>query len=426
MTSFFFRTAVPGCCKLVAGLLLLWGPALASAQMRCASDWVARRNVLRLPHGAPSYENASLSGQETGSEPRAVVQIPVVVHVVYKSALENISDSQIWSQMAILNKDFRRLNSNAGSVPALFAPLAADMEMEFCLASVDPQGNATSGITRRETPWSNIGQLIAPDGRPRIHYTDLGGEDAWDTRHYLNIWVGTIGGGILGFGTYPGSAPPAEDGLVIDPRYFGDTGLATLSAPHHLGRTTTHEIGHYFNLLHIWGPDETSCQDDDGVADTPVQRGPYSGCPVFPQFSCGNSSMFMNFMDFTNDACMALFTEGQKVRLRATLDSVRSGLKDNPSCTVSSAENQLPEPGGWQIIPNPASDRLSLLHPVFEGKVMILLYDQTGVLRRKTDADIIEGRLALDVSDLPSGWYYLRVFSAGEKPYGAAFVKATH
>jgi hypothetical protein len=410
------------CC--FSGMLFCLGSADTLAQSPCQADALVQRNFKRIPELMTLRQDYldRMANTPTQAQGRTVVSISVVVHVVYKSNLENISDSQIFSQLEILNADYRLLNENASATPTLFTPLAADMEVEFCLAGTDPDGNPTSGIVRRETPWNNIGQLTAPDGRPRIHYTELGGNDAWSPEHYLNIWVCSIGGGILGFGAYPGTAPPAEDGVVIDPRYFGTTGLAAFNAPHHLGRTATHEIGHYFNLFHIWGEDEFSCNDDDDVEDTPTQRGPYLGCPVFPQLSCGNSAMFMNFMDYTNDACMTLFTAGQKVRLWATLNSVRAGLMDGVGCSTTAAHS-LPSQGAkLHISPNPVGEMLAVEIENLRPGGMLRIFDLTGKLWLATPVGPGSKAKQIDVSGLPAGVFQLQIFSETNSRFGL-FVK---
>lgn len=410
--------------KLISGIFLFLACTAALAQSPCLADEIMDRNFRRMPELAAKRQQyqEKMAGAKAQVQNRSVVTIPVVVHVVYKGAIENISDEQIQSQLDVLNEDYRLLNPNAATIPTIFDPLAADMEVEFCLAGLDTAGNPSTGITRQETPWSNIGQLIAPDGRPRIFYTELGGADAWDTEHYLNIWVCSIGGGILGYGAYPGSAPAAEDGIVIDARYFGTTGLAVFNPPHHLGRTATHEIGHYFNLLHIWGDDELSCADDDEVADTPTQRGPFLGCPAYPQFSCGNSAMFMNFMDYTNDACMSLFTQGQKVRLWATLDSVRAGLTDSMSCATTSVKL----PGGQKqplkLFPNPVSEKLTVECGENSAGIVLRVYDMAGTLWLKEKNIAGMENVQLDVSALPPGMYKVTVASAANVVFGV-FVK---
>lgn len=415
----YFRTIIRILFAGCAGVFLPVAVRL-QAQAPCAAETVLRENRQRFPQGIPPGQDK----HPLKAGYRNVAHIPVVVHVVYKGNLENISDDQIHSQIAVLNQDYRRLNPNAGTTPPFFAPLAADVELEFCLASTDPSGSPTKGITRRETVWNNIGQLKAPDGRPRIYYTELGGEDAWLPEHYLNIWVCSIGGGILGYGTYPGTAPPAEDGVVIDPRYFGTTGLAVFYPPHHLGRTATHEIGHYFNLLHIWGGDENICTDDDDVADTPVQRSAFLGCPVFPQFSCGNSAMFMNYMDYTDDACMSLFTLGQKNRIWAALNTVRAGLLDSSFC-ISTAVN---EPAGasppLQLYPNPlGGDNLYIAWATDQAEARWSITDPGGRIRLTGQVFFQDGSAQVEITSLTPGIYTITLTGASQTRT-ARFIRA--
>lgn len=246
----------------------------------------------------------------------AVIRIPVVVHVVYKSAAENISDAQIRSQIEALNEDFRRLNADTVFTPASFRALAADVKVEFGLAVRDPDDNPASGITRTRTTVSSFGLDEA------IKFTSRGGRNAWDPTRYLNIWVGNVPENILGLAQFPGAGSVQTDGVMIGYRYFGREGAA--EAPFNRGRTTTHEIGHWLNLLHIWG--DRNC-GDDGVDDTPSQEKENYTCPSFPFPSCDNSSdMFMNYMDYTDDGCMNLFTKGQRDRIRAAIQLFRPGL----------------------------------------------------------------------------------------------------
>src|SRR5688572_5473693 len=219
--------------------------------------------------------------------------IPVVVHVVHNTAAQNISDAQIQSQIDVLNDDFRATNADIGSVPAAFQPVIGDARLQFELASTDPAGNPTDGITRTNTA------VVAFTDDDAVKSAATGGADAWPSDRYLNIWVCPLAGGLLGYAQFPGG-PAATDGVVIRHSAFGTTGTAT--APFDLGRTTTHEIGHWVNLRHIWGDDGTGCWGDDFVADTPNQGGPNTGTPPFPTVSCGNApngDMFMNYMDYT-------------------------------------------------------------------------------------------------------------------------------
>jgi hypothetical protein len=255
--------------------------------------------------------------------PIAIYRIPVVVHIIYNTPEQNISDSQIQSQIVVLNDDYRRLNADARWTPTPFVPVAADSRIEFALAVRDPSCNSTSGITRTPTTvrcWSW--------GDQRMKSSSTGGCDPWDVKKYLNIWVVNYCNG-LGESSFPGS-PPQFDGVVCHYRAFGTIGDLVPRA--NRGRTTTHEIGHYLNLLHIWGNDDGWCYGSDEVVDTPNQAGSSPECPPcrpFPSRSCGNGpngDMFMNFMDYSPDECMNLFTAGQVSRMHATLNIARSSL----------------------------------------------------------------------------------------------------
>ena len=251
---------------------------------------------------------------------RGIITIPVVIHIVYRTSNpeENITEAQVLSQLAVLNKDYRRLNPDRLKTPSVFKPFAADCGIEFQLAKRDEKGNATNGIMRypsnRTTPWGKDDDVKMPL---------KGGVEAWNTSKYLNIWVCTIGNGVLGYSTMPGATTPIFDGVVIDPRYFGTTG--TVISPFDLGRTTTHEVGHWLNLLHLWA--DADC-GDDRVSDTPTQFGPNYTCPTLPHLSCGNTTngdMFMNYMDYTDDACMNMFSQGQKTRIESLFS--KGGLR---------------------------------------------------------------------------------------------------
>jgi len=285
-----------------------------------------------------SIENQARSRRSTARF-TGVVHIPVVVHVVYHTAAENISDAQVQSQIAVLNRDYRATNPDVATVPPVFAPLVADSRIEFHLATSDPDGNPTSGITRTSTTTASFPQ----SGNP-IKHTSQGGHDAWPSDRYLNIWVGTVhssSGGLLGYAQFPGG-PADTDGVVILHSAFGDTGTA--AAPFDLGRTATHEVGHWLNLYHIWGDDGTGCSGSDEVDDTPNQASENYGTPAFPHVSCSNGpngDLFMDYMDYVDDAAMVMFTHGQASRMEAALDGPRASfLALTPPATV------MPEPAG--------------------------------------------------------------------------------
>ena len=253
-------------------------------------------------------------------------RIPTVVHVVYSTAAQNISDAQIQSQIAVLNRDFRQKNADVGTVPVAFSTFVADARIEFQLATTDPSGNPTNGITRTSTTVASFSDDDA------VKSTTTGGANAWPSDKYLNIWVCQLGGGLLGYAQFPGG-PAATDGVVILHSGFGTSGTA--AAPFNLGRTATHEIGHWLNLRHIWGDDGTGCSGSDFVADTPNQGGPNYGAPTFPKVSCGNApngDMFMNYMDYVDDAAMVMFSAGQVTRMQASLDGLRSGIGTTIPC----------------------------------------------------------------------------------------------
>ena len=252
------------------------------------------------------FQNENRSNEE-------LITIPVVVHVIWNTEKQNISNAQIRSQIEVLNEDFRKLNENFSATVDGFKDIAADFNVEFCLASVDPSGNASTGITRKQSTRTNWG--TGDD----VKKTEKGGVDAWPADHYLNMWVANIGGGVLGFAQFPGGAK-STDGVVMSPQYFGSKEKQNvgenfyLSAPFDLGRTTTHEVGHWLNLRHIWG--DGGCGFDDLVEDTPMSDAANYGCPTTHQ-SCGTLDNVQNFMDYSDDACMTMFTQGQKTRTRA-------------------------------------------------------------------------------------------------------------
>jgi hypothetical protein len=282
----------------------------------CATMAVHER-LLRTVEGyaeaRSEIENHALRALASGSVGRAgCTEIPVVVHVVYKTDEQNISDAQVASQIDVLNADFRKRNADASSAPAPFAPLAGDARIQFAL----------SEVTRTKTTEDSFSD---DDAVKRV-------APASPADTYLNVWVCQLGGGLLGYAQFPGG-PAATDGVVILHSGFGTTGTA--AAPFNLGRTTTHEVGHWLNLRHIWGDDGTGCAGDDFVPDTPNQGGPNYGTPTFPTVSCANGpngDMFMDYMDYVDDAAMVMFSADQVTRMQAALDSPRSSIGKPIAC----------------------------------------------------------------------------------------------
>ncbi len=247
------------------------------------------------------------------------IEIPVVVNVLYRTAAENISLPQIQSQIDVLNQDFTATNSDFNKVPQMFSTIAANVGITFKLdTSVDGDG-----VIRKSTKKTSWGT------RDAMKSSKQGGISPTTPASRLNIWVCTIGGGILGYAQFPGGKA-ATDGVVVDSKYFGLSGAA--NAPYNLGRTATHEVGHWMNLRHIWG--DASC-GNDFVADTPVHKtANYSATAPFLS-SCapaGHYEMPMNYMDYTDDDLMYMFTDGQKTRMSAlfAVGGVRAGFRLEP------------------------------------------------------------------------------------------------
>ncbi|MFN9597052.1 MAG: fibronectin type III domain-containing protein [Bacteroidota bacterium] len=259
--------------------------------------------------------------QKTGM----VTTIPVVFHVLYNTSTLNIPDARILAQLDVLNKDFARLNADASNTPSIFQSVAANTNIQFCLAQRDPNGNPTNGILRVPTTVSSFSSNNA------MKFTSQGGSNAWNTSQYLNIWVCNLGGGLLGYAQFPGGSA-STDGVVVLTGSVGGPSSPGTSTPYHLGRTATHEVGHWLALRHIWG--DATC-GTDSVPDTPVHNTSNGGCPTYPHYSTcsGNPiEMTMNYMDYTNDECMNMFTAGQSSRMNAAITAFRPGLLTSLGC----------------------------------------------------------------------------------------------
>ncbi|MEO1626293.1 MAG: T9SS type A sorting domain-containing protein [Bacteroidota bacterium] len=301
-------------------LCLLAGSMSVNGQHRnCATMDHLHQQLQEDPKMAKKMRDVEAHTIRTsGNTSRMLVTIPVVVHVVYNNATENISNAQIQSQINILTEDFRRQNSDQTNRWSQ----AADTEIEFCLATVDPNGNATNGITRTATSRTSFGT------NDDMKFDSRGGKDAWPTSDYMNFWICDISGGILGYAQFPGGNP-ATDGIVVDYQYVGTGGTST--PPFNLGRTATHEVGHWLNLRHIWG--DGGCGVDDFVGDTPTSDNPNYGCAT-GHVSCGSTDMVENYMDYSDDGCMNLYTLGQKNRMQALFGTggFRASLLNSTAC----------------------------------------------------------------------------------------------
>jgi len=402
---------------LVLAYLMLLTCQAAKAQRNCASYEYLQQQLQADPLLAQkmaaleSYSKSDIILNGTGSPMPAVIKIPVVVHVLYNASYQNISDAQIKSQLEVLNRDFRRLNADTINVPAVFKHLAADCQIEFELAKIDPAGKATTGITRRST------SILMYGLDDRIKFSNKGGADAWDTENYLNIWVGNLAGGLLGYASVLG-CDKAVDGVAIAPQAFGTTGI--VGAPYNKGRTATHEIGHWLGLRHIWG--DASCGDDH-IDDTPPQRGATRNCPTGVVVTCENNpygNMYNNYMDFTDDACLNLFTLGQRDKMRSLFSpggarysllssNAITGTPGMPPPTRPIEEPAIVAEITTKVYPNPATTFITIdggAAGELAGK-MVTLRNHLGQLAMQVK--ITKGNAPINIQHLPDGIYFLRV-----------------
>jgi Pregnancy-associated plasma protein-A len=298
------------------------------------------REYLKL-YGSPSPNQRLI-------DPNGIITIPIVVHIIHSPGQSigtgsNISDAQVQSQIDVINEDFSRTNPDAGQTPSNFVGVASNTMIQFRLACRDPNNNVTNGITRTSSSVTNFPIFN------NAKFTSSGGKDAWPTNRYLNVWVANS------FGSFNGAAQsilefsssPNTDGIVVRADCFGRD-FTNLQPQFNRGRTLTHEIGHWLNLIHTWGPNNgtpgvvQNCNDTDECNDTPNQLGPNFGAPPANTASCSNSGdMFMNYMDITNDEVKNVFTDNQRARMRAMfmLGGLRASFIDNYFKLVAGPRN---------------------------------------------------------------------------------------
>ncbi len=408
--------------KILLSITLLTGMTL-NAQNRCLThehheqlQQTDPNTVLRQQQLQQFTENWVQNHPAQTKSRAAIYTIPVVVHVVYNTAGQNVSDAQIQTQIDVLNEDFQLMNADSLQPAHPFWQYTANSQIEFCLATTDPFGNATSGITRTQTQVSSF------DGNGDVKFSSTGGVDNWDPTKYLNLWVCDLSasGGTLGYAAFPSdlSTYPAEDGVVIHYECFGTIGTAGQGSfqYNHLGRTATHEVGHWLNLFHIWGDNQPNC-GDDLVADTEPADDSNSGFPTFPvdPFNqCGtgaNGEMYMNYMDYVDDDAMVMFTAGQAQRMHAALNGPRAALLQSNGCSAPLSLDEAVFAPMFNVFPNPSNGEFTVnfQQEIGLGSKMEV-YD---VLGKTVRSIVLSNQLTqkLDLSNLNEGVYYLRLHS---------------
>lgn len=343
--------------------------------------------------------------QNLRTETRTNKQIQLVFHILFKTEEENISDQDIQEQIDRINLDFSAKNDDLSLVPELFQDIIGNANLSFVLASETPDGLPFSGIFRQQTELDNIANQFSIDSKQVIKYKVLGGSDAYYPESYINIWVGRSDE-VFGVTAPLELAGSSDDGIIITPDAFGI--IEDSQSGTNLGRTLTHELGHYFGLNHLWGSIQTCGNDDDGIKDTPEQEAPYNDCPEFPQVTCGSADMFMNFMDFTNDECLLFFTKEQVGVMRLTLEEVRSGI-------IVSTTDLPNKPEDLPITISQSDLGITITNQVPNySETQIAVYSTGGQLIHK---DLLNELFVhvIDTNDWPRGVYILAIYAVDQR-----------
>jgi hypothetical protein len=351
-----------------------------------------------------------------------VLSFPIVVHVIHDGDQigtdENINDGQILSQLTVLNQDYRKLLGSPGYNENL---VGADVAIEFCLAKTDPHGQPTTGIVRH-----NLGQAVWGLDDIEVNIKSV---YQWDVNKYINVYVLRMGDDlaqVAGYSYFPIDSPlegfedyqglPASfDGICIQYLVFGSEDLypqGNYFPGLNKGRTLTHEMGHYFGLSHIWG-DQDNCVGTDYVDDTPTSATPHYSCG--PDDSCLDSpgaDMIENYLDYTPDACMNIFTMGQKTRIHAAIASsairTSQSTSDRCSATASIQDNSLK--ASLSVYPNPTESTLYIASELLEDKAGYVMYNSLGQHVISGDLNV-EHVNAINIEQLTNGVYFIKITS---------------
>lgn len=385
-------------------------------------------------------EKSKLLARRGVAGTNAVITIPVVVHVIHSGQAvgntRNISDARVISQITVLNQDFRKMLGTPGYNTN---SVGADVEVEFCLAKTDPNGNATTGIDRvnlGNTTWNtpNVESILKP-------------QTIWDPTKYYNIWVCQFAGdlnGVLGYAQFPldsglggltpdGTETEGTDGVIIDWRAFGSSDYVAgqYFSGIDKGRTTTHETGHYLGLRHIWG-DNSSCtvnatdSRQDYCPDTPAASTEHYDCAQ-EYDSCSSApgkDMTENYMDYSNDTCMNIFTLDQKTRIKTVLQNSprRNTLGTSTACQPPLSNPSFELLQGIKLYPNPANNVLNIaVSDSSKTPDSYTIYNSLGQAIKQATT-VSEGNLKVDTSNYATGIYMIR-FTKGNETKTLQFVK---
>ena len=318
-------------CLAACAVLFFSSQSLLKAQIRCGSMEAMEASFKKHPELRLAFDNQRQIIQQHVQQRKAlgnalrtegtIVYVPVVFHIVLPNP-NIVTDAQIQAQINQLNTDYAALNPDSLKIPPAFKPLFANTQIQFKLAQRTPNDEPSTGIVRTVTTHNSFS--ITDNS---LKYTSMGGDDAWDHTRFFNVWITNLAGNYLGYSTFPTGSPAAEDGCAINV-----IGLPGGQSPYNKGRTLTHEAGHYFFLYHIWGDDNGACTGTDYIDDTPNQGNFTSGCPATDSMAVDNCTttapgiMYENYMDYTDDACMVMFTKDQVTRMQTALNDYRSSL----------------------------------------------------------------------------------------------------
>ncbi|MFK7935198.1 MAG: zinc-dependent metalloprotease [Saprospiraceae bacterium] len=388
-------------------------PILSNAQSSCLTQLMDDEKVQENQRVITQEVRQWIDNRSMVAE-RSIATIPIVIHIVWHENEENISDEQIASQLSVLNNSFQGNSANLAIVPTIFQDLIADTEIEFCLAQRTPTNQPTNGIER-----IRIAEPAIVSDRTAL----FAASPLWNPAEYLNIYVVNLAPSVDGEATFPAEATLENDAIRMNYRSFGTIETATINPARSGGKSLVHEVGHYLGLRHIWGREEGCTFDDfDGMDDTPLQSQSYLGqCPSSSQSSCGTPDMYMNFMDYTDDDCLAMFTPDQKMWMLGVLNTTRSGLLGSRGCDSVVSSEQWLELSELKFWYDAASQVVNFQFADNQKFVILELFDAIG-RKIAVETFVQQKNMQWQLAPQTAGIYYLHLRTdSGEKTYPLFF-----